>query len=74
MTDLIEYERKGQNYMVVTRNGKMIAQIMEDGMFGEGNAVVIDNFGQTLKVNDEDEAKAAIDEIIASGRLEAGIP
>ena len=71
MIDEIQYEQKAQNYMVVTKNDNMIAQIMEGGMFGEGNLVVIDNFGYTVYVADEDAVQDAIDRIVTTGRLDS---
>jgi len=49
----------------------MIAQIMEGGMFGKGNLVVIDNFGHTVYVADREAALDAIDRIIAIGKLDS---
>ena len=49
----------------------MIAQIMEGGMFGKGNLVVIDNFGHTVYVADKDAAQDAIDRIVTTGRLDS---
>ena len=69
MTNKIKYEQKAQNYIVVTKNDNMIAQIMEGGMFGEGNLVVIDNFGYTVYVTDREAVLDAINRIIAIGRL-----
>jgi len=71
MTNEIKYEQKAQNYMVVTKNDNMIAQIMEGGMFGKGNLVVIDNFGHTVYVADKDAAQDAIDRIVTTGRLDS---
>jgi len=69
MEDMIRYKKGAENYMIVTRNGNMIAQIMEGGMFGDGNMVVIDNFGHTVNAIDEAAAIAAVEKIIMTGKL-----
>ena len=71
MIDEIQYEQKAQNYMVVTKNGNMIAQIMGGGMFGERNVVVIDNFGHTIGVADDGAVQDAIDRIVITGKLDS---
>lgn len=61
----ITYEQKGSNYFVVKMDGKMVMQIMEGGMFGDGNVVIIENNGQTTPVDTVEEAKQTVATILS---------
>lgn len=64
MEDKITIDKKGSNYAVINKNGKMVAQVMEGGMFGEGNVVVIDNHGTAIPVKNPQHGNAVLNEVI----------
>lgn len=64
MENKITIDKKGSNYAVINKNGKMVAQVMEGGMFGKGNVVVVDNHGTCTPVKNPQHGNAVLNEVI----------
>jgi hypothetical protein len=61
---VLRINKKTQNYAVIEKDGQMVAQVMEGGMFGSGNVVVIDNRGIVTPVKSPQQGNAVLQNII----------
>lgn len=68
---MITLEKQAQNYFVVFADGELVAQVMEGGMFGKGNVVIIENYSTCHHVKNAADGDRILKEVIKRACQEA---